>query len=156
MDDCYFRNEKSFENFCDARVSVCACAKVRDQYFWPSSTFGCAWSNSIVPGCVRSVKFLCVRVQCCIALVSLGFPQSISIASCVFICARSNFFMFSRNDAWFFKLWISQSSDKKSDVFFRSQKLVKKRAELINSNTKTRSTQKFKHENLKRTKRVNL
>ena len=36
-----FRNKKSFENFFDAPVSACACAKVRDQCFWPSSARLC-------------------------------------------------------------------------------------------------------------------
>ena len=85
-----FGTKKPFENFIDARVSACACAKVRDQCFWPSSAFGCAWSNSIVPVCLRSVKFLRVRMQCCVALVSLGLPQSNSIASCALVCARSS------------------------------------------------------------------
>ena len=61
-----FWHKKSFENIFDARVSACACAKVRDQCFRPSSAFGCAWSNSIVPVCLRSVKFLRVLVQCCV------------------------------------------------------------------------------------------
>ena len=99
-----FGSKKSFENCFDARVSACACAKVRDQCFWPSSAFGCAWSNSIVPVCLRSVKFLRVRMQCCVVLVSLGFPQSNSIALCAFICARSIYVRRLRNDTCFLNI----------------------------------------------------
>ena len=152
-----FRNEKktfktknSFENFFDAPVSACACAKVRDQCFWPSSARLCLVKFHR-PVCLRSIEFLRVRVQWYIVLVSFGFPQSNSIALCAFICARSYSFMFSRNDAWLLKYWILHFNLEKNDMFFRSQNLAKKRTGLINSNMKNWSAQKFK----KRTKRFN-
>ena len=54
--------------------------RVSDQCFWQSSAFDCAWSNPIVPVCLRSVKFFRVRVQCCIVLACIGFLRKYVIA----------------------------------------------------------------------------
>ena len=75
---------------------------------------------------------------------AFGCARSNSIASCVFICARSNSFVCARNAASF--CWVSDSSVKRwksSDVFSRSRKLERGQNFLI------------PHENLKRTKRFN-
>ena len=149
-----FRNEKIFRKLF-RRASKCVCVRARRCAInvFGLHQLGCAWSNSIVPVCLRSIEFLRVRVQCCVVLVSPGFPQSNSIALCAFICARSNSFMLSRNnDTWWLKYWIPHLNLEKNDVFLISRKLAKKRTGLVNSNTKTWSAQKFKHENLKRTK----
>ena len=117
---------------------------MRDQCFRQSSTFGCARSNSIVAVCLRSVKFLRVRVQCCIVLVSIEFLRKyiivhsavlaqipshharLSALGQILLCLRS---VIRR----FVKYRILQLNDeKKSDVFIRSQKLAKKRTKRLN------------------------
>ena len=137
-------------------MRVRACAKVRDQCFWPSSARLCLvkFHRARLSALHRVPACSCAMLRR-IGTISVGFPQSNSIALCAFICARSNSFMFSRNDAWLLKYWIPHLNLEKNDVFLITRKLAKKRTGLINSNTKTWSAQKFKHENLKRTERFN-
>ena len=78
----FSERKKSFKNFFVARVSACACA---------INAFGS--HRHIVPVCLRSAKFLRPRVQCCVVLASIGFPQSNSIVP---ICLCSVKFLRAR------------------------------------------------------------
>ena len=79
---------------------------------------------------------LCLRAMLC-RIGKYRIP-SVKFHRGVLVYLRSiKFFMFWRNDAWFFKYWIPQLNNEKSDVFFRSGKLAKKRMKLVNSNRKT-------------------
>ena len=97
------RNEKIFRKTF-RRASKCVCAI--NVFGRQSLAFGCARSNSIVPVCLRFVKFfrVCVgkyQVPQKIRHCAFGCALSNSIASCAFICAWSNYFVFSRNGVSF-------------------------------------------------------
>ena len=111
-----FETKKSFENFFDAPVSACACAKVRDQCFWPSSARLCLvkFHRPRLSALHRVPSGSCAMLRR-IGTISVGFPQSNSIALCVFICARSTFFMFLRNGVCFLSTYnIPEFTDEKS------------------------------------------
>ena len=129
-----FETKKSFENFFDARVSRCARSMFLAVIDIP---LGCARSNSIVPVCLRSVKFFRV----CIGKYRIpqkmrhrAFPSN-SIASCVFICAQSNSI----------KYQIPQLKDEHTLTCSSDLKNLQRRAQNL----------LIQHENLKRTKRLN-